>query len=389
MRLIVDLDSRKFTTGTGFVSNLPPVVLKRGDEVPVEVRFLQGGVPVLLGTPFDLRLGFRAEGAEWGERVGLATGFTAPGDAATGYYEAVLDLNTAEANTALGVGTENELASVRVYGEVTWSLDSGSTWISTENRIATLYNDVNRTEEGTPLALETPLEWLTARNTERGIQPIRTGEYTLSPLSLTPTGTLIADDDSQIELAVLDGWSITGDPVEGTAEWYGDLADGGSLTLARSGGIFELTYSGPSTASDIVMASPVTAKQSPVGLTFTDGGENTILITDTAGLSAPLVGDLGLVTSSGIFYRHNGDSWEQLLKGAVLLTGAQSVAGAKTFTGTMKATGQPAKVETVDQVITPGSITEYADDAAADADSGLVSGGFYKLTGDRTLYIKP
>lgn len=143
MRLIVDLDSRKFTTGTGFVSNLPPVVLKRGDEVPVEVRFLQGGVPVLLGTPFDLRLGFRAEGAEWGERVGLATGFTAPGDAATGYYEAVLDLNTAEANTALGVGTESELASVRVYGEVTWSLDSGATWISTENRIATLYNDVN------------------------------------------------------------------------------------------------------------------------------------------------------------------------------------------------------------------------------------------------------
>jgi len=285
--------------------------------------------------------------------------------------------------------SSNDPASVRLMGDLTWQAtgDTGPTSIKTFT--VRMANDVYRGDETTPTTLETPLEWLTARNTERGIQPIRTGESTLFPLSLTPTGTLIADDDSEIELAVLDSYSISGDLVEGTAEWSGSLPDGGSLNLFRSGSVWRLEYSGPSTASDIVMYSPMTDKQSPVGLTFTDGGDNTILISDTAGLAAPLVGDLGFVTSTGKFYIHDGDTWQQLLKGAVLLTGNQSIAGAKTFSGVIKATGQPAKVETVDQVITPDSITEYADNAAADADSALVSGGFYKVTGDRTLYIKP
>lgn len=31
----------------------------------------------------------------------------------------------------------------------------------------------------------------------------------------------------------------------------------------------------------------------------------------------------------------------------------------------------------------------YVNDAAADADTSLLSGKFYTITGDRTIYIKP
>lgn len=35
------------------------------------------------------------------------------------------------------------------------------------------------------------------------------------------------------------------------------------------------------------------------------------------------------------------------------------------------------------------NIPEYADDAAADADSSFESGKLYTVTGDRTIYKKP
>lgn len=41
------------------------------------------------------------------------------------------------------------------------------------------------------------------------------------------------------------------------------------------------------------------------------------------------------------------------------------------------------------QMIQINNIPTYANDAAADADADLPSGGLYQITGDRTLYIKP
>jgi hypothetical protein len=41
------------------------------------------------------------------------------------------------------------------------------------------------------------------------------------------------------------------------------------------------------------------------------------------------------------------------------------------------------------KVITSKTLSVYADAAAADADAALLSGYFYKLTGDRTVYQKP
>ena len=43
----------------------------------------------------------------------------------------------------------------------------------------------------------------------------------------------------------------------------------------------------------------------------------------------------------------------------------------------------------VDLRIVIPDLPEYANDAAADADANLPSGGLYKVTGDRTVYIKP
>jgi len=301
MRLIVDLDNRKFTSGTGFSSNLPTIALKRGDELGVEIRFLSGGVPVLLGAPFDLRLGFRAEGATWGERVALATGFVAPGDASTGYYTSTLDVNTAEASTALAVGTEGELDSVRVYGEVTWSLDSGATWTSTENREARLFNDVNRTDEGTPLSLPTPAEWLTTENEARGIQPVRSGADHLFPKSLTIDGTIVGDAATVVlEPLTFDAF------LNGFPSYSVTLADTGTLTLSHGVSDWEMEYDGPANSVAIVytLGSEVT---DPTGLVLSASGRDDVTVTATDGTLAPVLGDRGLIGDAEYFW--NDTEW--------------------------------------------------------------------------------
>lgn len=46
-------------------------------------------------------------------------------------------------------------------------------------------------------------------------------------------------------------------------------------------------------------------------------------------------------------------------------------------------------VKLYNNISTNFAVPEYADDTAADADTDLKSGTFYKVTGDRTVYIKP
>lgn len=45
--------------------------------------------------------------------------------------------------------------------------------------------------------------------------------------------------------------------------------------------------------------------------------------------------------------------------------------------------------ENLETIILTIDTPEYADDTAADADTTLLSGYFYTVTGDRTVYKKP
>lgn len=46
-------------------------------------------------------------------------------------------------------------------------------------------------------------------------------------------------------------------------------------------------------------------------------------------------------------------------------------------------------VKLYNNISTNFAVPEYADDAAADADSSFESGKLYTVTGDRTIYKKP
>ena len=337
MNLYVDLDTlqlRSSATDARLVSFLDA---KRGDALPLTIRFYQAGSIVRLDATTTINFALKEEGKYDQDPLVLESSFTASAVGSPDSdpnYTATPSLNTGGLNALFNIDgdSSNDPATVRLMGELTWQAtgDTGPTSIKTF--VVRMANDVYRGDETAPTTLETPLEWLTARLSERNIQPVRSSASTLFPLSLTPSGTLIGDDTNPITLDDLDNINITGDTVEGDAEWQGTLPDTGSLTLNGDGTTWSLVYSGPSTASDITM-TVTSSKKDPTGLTLTDGGSNTITITATSGLQAPQVGDIGYVTGTEIFYFWNGTGWEKLTKDCVLLTGNQTITGNKTFSG--------------------------------------------------------
>lgn len=306
MRLFIDLEERRFSSGNGFTSNLPTLILKRGDVVPVELRFLRNGSPALLDPAAEIQLGFRAEGADYGDRVAAALEFTAPGDVATGYYTGTLSINTEEADAALGFGTENEEDSVRVFGEVTWSEDAGANWTSTENRVATLYNDVNRTDEGTPTEKPNASDWLDDQNANRGIQPIRTdgGNGHLFPMGAGLSGEILGVGDVAIALESMAYQSTDG---SGFPSYAVTTAETVGLNLYYVGGIWEMEVDFGGDPATATYQSAATTKADPTGIVLSSSGRSDVTVVNAAGVVAPEVGDRGMI--NGVEYVWDGGSW--------------------------------------------------------------------------------
>jgi len=168
VKLFVDLDTLALIDGPGFRNPAPPLRFKRGDAARLEVVFLAGGsTPVTIGDAESLQIqfgvkllnrydtGYVVQSSQWVKPVA---------GAAVPTYQATPSFNTVELNAALNFGGVGgpELPSLALMGEITWREGTGEP-TSTRTFAVIVENDVNRGDEGTPVSMPTPDDWLTPR----------------------------------------------------------------------------------------------------------------------------------------------------------------------------------------------------------------------------------
>jgi hypothetical protein len=405
MDLFIELETLQLISAVNDRRRVSSVEAKRGDALPLNIRFVQDGALVRMPSTTVINFAVKEDGKYDEDPLVLQEGFTASavGDPDLDpKYTATPSLNTAGLNALFLIddNSANDPIFFNLMAEISWEAtgDTGPTTI--KNFVFKVHNDVFRGDETAPSTLPTPYDWLDAANLARGIQPIRTAAATLFPTTLSVIGDIPDDDGHPITLSDLANLNVTGDQVEGTPDWDVTLPDGGTLTLARDGGSWLLTYSGPATDSDITLNSADTDKADPSGLSFTDGAI-TVTIQRGDGGEPPELGLLGYTSGTGLYQIWNGVSWQGVNRGSIETTGNQVASGAKTFSGLLRASGQNGTAATGDELINRTSgdqryiqvsapsatVPDYANDTAADA--ALASGKFYTVTGDRTLYVKP
>jgi len=142
MLLYFDLDRGRLVTSPGSGDSLAALDFKRGDTLPVILRFIRGLTVVELASGATGSIGLKAVGNFDGSFLAADIGWTKTGTGIATTYTFVLDLNTVALNTALGVGAAADIASLAVNFELEF-VESGNT-TSSQTVLATVFNDVIR-----------------------------------------------------------------------------------------------------------------------------------------------------------------------------------------------------------------------------------------------------
>jgi len=168
VKLYVDLDTLALIEGPGFRNPAPPLRFKRGDAARLELVFLAGGsTPVTIGDAELLQIQFGVKllnRYDTGHVVQSSQWIKPEAGSSTPVYQSSPSFNTAELNAALNFGSPggSELASLALMGEITWREGMGEP-TSTRTFAVIVENDVNRGDEGTPVLLPSPEDWLAER----------------------------------------------------------------------------------------------------------------------------------------------------------------------------------------------------------------------------------
>lgn len=202
MNLYFDVDARRFISAPGTRDIVSVLDFKRGDTLPVAVRFVSGTVVVEIdpspATAATGRLAMKPVGSFDVEPTAGAASWVKTGTGTSTYYTFDLLLNTEDLNTLLGVGEAADVSSVQLNFEMEYILEDGSV-ISSNTILATVYNDVNRDEDNTPINLPDADDWLTARavrfdeaqtlsNAQKAQAAANLGFATYATLELANTG---------------------------------------------------------------------------------------------------------------------------------------------------------------------------------------------------------
>ena len=154
MTFFLNRATNTFTRDVGILSEVRSASFKARDSTTLEVKFHDGLNLVDLPTGFRLvfvvKTGYQSS-------AGLLAFVDSWTTLAPGHYSAPLNLNTQPLADFLG-----DDAFKDVFGEMSWSAD-GEHWESSGTLLVRINNDLYKGVEGTPLALETPDEWLATR----------------------------------------------------------------------------------------------------------------------------------------------------------------------------------------------------------------------------------
>jgi hypothetical protein len=169
MKLHIDLETLTLIVGTNDRRRIARLEVKRGDSVPFELRFLRDGQPVRLAASTDLRFSVKEAGAYDSDPVVFFDGFTqsaieTPDD--DPHWTGRPNFNTEELNSLFSIDGDptNDPDAVDLMAEFSWLAGGDPGPSSTLTFSLRVANDVHRDEDGTPLALPSPEDWLAARN---------------------------------------------------------------------------------------------------------------------------------------------------------------------------------------------------------------------------------
>ena len=305
MELYVELETLKLVSSQYDRREKNSVTIKRGDALPLTVRFLEAQTPTRLDASTTITFALKEIGKYDNDPVVLEQSFTAStvgSPDSDPHYTAAPGLNTTELNALFAINNDSsdDPARVTLMGEITWQAtgDSGPTSIKT----FTVYceNDVYRGSEGTPTSQPTPDEWLEVR----GIRPVRSGaslQY-LYPQTIEVSGQWLDGGGTPYTLEDLSFSAIGG------GDFPSYTSTNYSLAHSGSGGQWVLTHTGDA----VTLTSSATLVRDPTGLTLGDSGGNSVTLADASGMLQPLLGSIAYLTGSSIFQIYNGERWNAL-----------------------------------------------------------------------------
>lgn len=159
MQLIINRDSNTFVNSVLFNSPVSNIAFKRGDAAKVELIFASENTALSATNDKTIILGLKESGKYDGTFVVSTSSYTTDNTR----YVMNPSFNTVALNDLLNSGDGNDgndVGSVDLMMEVSWSEDGGSTWYSSNTITATIQNDVIKNLEGTPLQEADPIDWL-------------------------------------------------------------------------------------------------------------------------------------------------------------------------------------------------------------------------------------
>ena len=149
MMIYVDLATGNIIQSLTFPRQLDSLMLKRGDNLQLQVIFSNNGVQAEVGNGTETGiLGIKSQGNYGGGYLASAMGWTKNGAGSSAVYTFNLNLNTEELATAFGA--DPEPSDIPAVIEVQWSV--GGMVASTLTLSITIQNDVIQGDEGVPIS---------------------------------------------------------------------------------------------------------------------------------------------------------------------------------------------------------------------------------------------
>lgn len=187
--------TNQFTRSIGFPGSVTTATFKARDTITLDVYFHNGSNLLALAEGASLVFIIKASFEQNAVALALADEWD---EIASGHYRSQLNLNTEALITAMG-----DLDLLNLFAELTWSETPGH-WESSPTLRVRLNNDLYKGIEGTPLALPTPLSWLTANLTQSKIQTSITND----PTFRAAIGAAASDDVPPVLTVLLgESWS--------------------------------------------------------------------------------------------------------------------------------------------------------------------------------------
>lgn len=309
MELFVELETLKLVSSQNDRREKPSITIKRGDALPLTVRFLQAQTPTRLDATTTISFALKESGKYDATPVVLEQTFTASAVGSPDsdpHYTATPSLNTTELNALFSIdgNSANDPASVTLMGEITWTAtgDTGPTSIKTFT--VNCENDVYRGTESAPSSQPTPDQWLASR----GILPIRTGATHVWPAALTLEGEILDDSNNPLTLLNLALGAISG----GYPTYSVTLADTTTIDLAWSSGDWEMEVDGPG-ITGIPQWITASDKKDPTGTVMVSSGSRSdLILRDASGKIAPQIGNLARFTDTNTTHIWTGTDYSAI-----------------------------------------------------------------------------